>query len=279
MTSLLNPSPSGPAPLKPGFTWTPQDAEAAASVLAEVTDEPREVTILTDEEVVALDGLQNEQLAPTPWLDAQQLTRDDLGGIALRGLIARKMVALGPVLTPEGEPTGDYALTAEATITGTLMLRRTAQTVVRMERTSNAGTRWLLCYAHRDHGVLIEDVDPNGLHVFGATTVAGAAEYLRSIANFADAPGVQTAPLSYTQAEFEALETAPEPFADAEGASTFAVVHHGVDGLESGVVYAGPQKVGLLSPQADGTFVASGITDAHLSHLIADALRGRPSFG
>ncbi len=264
--------------LPPGFNWTQQDADAALAVLAGVTDTPREVIILTDEEVVALDGLQNEQLVPTPWLDAQEITRDQLGGIALRGLIARKLVALGPTFTPDGQPTGEYDLTAEQSITGALMLRRTAQTLVRMDRSSNAGDRWLFAYVHRGRGVLIEDVDPNGLHVFGATTIAGAVEYLRSIANFSDAPGTPSPPIRYTATEFESLTTVPEPFEGAEGISKLAIVNHGSDDVQAAVVYGGPSKLGLLVPDVAGYYEASGITDARLIELLTSAMSGEHAF-
>lgn len=282
MTNLLHPPPADPRFALPpaGFNWSQQDADAALAVLADVTDSPREVVILTDEEVVALDGLQNEQLAPTPWLDAQELTREQLGGIALRGLIARRLVALGPTLTPDGTPTGDYELTAEQSITGALMLRRTAQTLVRMERSSNAGDRWLFAYVHRDRGVLIEDVDPNGLHVFGATTIPGAVEYLRAIANFSDAAGAASEPIGYTSAEFEALTAVPEPCEGAEGVSRIAVVNHGSDDVQAAVVYAGPTKVGLLVPDAAAErVVVSGITDDVLVARLTAALSGERAFG
>lgn len=261
--------PGAPTP----FTWTTVDLEAAESVLAEVADDPREVVVLTDEEIVALDGLHHDQVVPTPWLDAQQFSREDLGGIALRGLIARKLVALGPKITPQGEATAELELTATVEITGALMLRRTAQTILRLEKQSNAGPRWLYCYAQTGRGVLIEDIDPNGLHVFGAATVEGAAEYVRALVNFSDAPGAESEPVSYTTAEFEALQTEPEQFAGAEGIGILGVYRRGDDDVRTAVVYAGPERIGLLVPRAEGAGVeVCAITDDRLRTMLVAAL-------
>ncbi len=268
MTPLL----TNPADAEPRFAWTPQDAAAAAAVLAEVSDEVREVIVLTDEEVVALDGLQHAQLVPTPWLDAQEISRDQLGGIALRGLIARAMVALGPKAGPDGQPTGELDLVANTAITGTLVLRRTAQRLVRVEKRSNAGVRWLFAYVH-DDGVLIEDIDPNGLHGFGVTTPAGAAAFLRAATNDYDAAGTATDTLTYSTPEFEALTDEPAPFAGAETAAVFGGYRFGSESAQAGVIYAGPERVGLLVDH-EGTFRARGITDADLHALFAGLIAG-----
>lgn len=256
----------------PSFTWTTVDLEAAIGVLADVTDEHQEVSVLTDEELVALDGLQHDQIVPTPWLDEQEFGRAELGGIALRGLIARGLVALAPKVTPEGEVLDELELTATGEITGALMLRRTAQAILRLEKQSNAGTRWIYCYVHAGRGVLIEDIDPNGLHVFGATTVPGAAEYVRALINFSDASGAVSKPVTYTTAEFESLEREPEPFSGAEGIGIIGVYQQDTDRAATAVVYAGPERLGLLIPSDNGTYEVSGITDARLREVLLSAL-------
>ena len=46
--------------------WTQRDIEAAAKVLASASATGTALPTLTDEEVVALDGVQHEQLVATP---------------------------------------------------------------------------------------------------------------------------------------------------------------------------------------------------------------------
>ena len=59
--------------------WSPSDVAAAQAVLDRATvDETTPLVTLTDEEVVILDGLENAQLVPTPWLDAQDGDRSRL---------------------------------------------------------------------------------------------------------------------------------------------------------------------------------------------------------
>ncbi|WP_232548746.1 hypothetical protein [Propioniciclava soli] len=278
MTRLLTATTAPDALPPPGFTWSRADADAALAVLADPPDVPRDVVVLTDEEIVALDGLQNEQPSPTPWLDAQDLTAAQLGGIALRGLIARSMVALGPAEAADGSPTGELRLTACREITGVLMLRRTAQTVLHLSREGDAGARWVFAYAHHGRGVLIEDVDPNGLHAFGATTAAGAAEYLRALANPEDAPGAEHAPVVWGADAFASLTAWPAPFDEDGGVASLALRHHGRTGVATAVVHAGRAHVGLLRSLPDGRLEGSGLTDAGLRDLLHAALRGEDPF-
>ncbi len=103
---------------------------------------------LTDEEVVALDGVQHEQLVALPWLSAQDASKELMCAIALRGLLAKELVY--PVVF-EGE-TEPSRLHATEEITGALTLRRSGSSVVSVERTVSTGKRWLYGYLH-DEGV------------------------------------------------------------------------------------------------------------------------------
>ena len=100
--------------------WTQRDIEAAAKVLASASAVGAPLPTLTDEEVVALDGVQHEQLVALPWLSAQDASKELMCAIALRGLLAKEIVY--PVVF-EGE-TEPSRLHATEEITGALTLRR-----------------------------------------------------------------------------------------------------------------------------------------------------------
>src|SRR5689334_8298077 len=96
------------------------DLEAARATLAQaVPGQAVPIVLLTDEEVSILDGLAHGQLVPTPWLDTQsQVDRAVLGKVALRSLLARKMVH--PATDPDSDEVG---IEAHPGITGPLVLR------------------------------------------------------------------------------------------------------------------------------------------------------------
>lgn len=246
---------------EPPFTWAESDLEAALAVLGRAAVPPTEALVLTDEEIVALDGLQHSQVVPTPWFDTQEVEPNVLAAIALRGLTARRLVRLNHLEDDDGVATGQVMLSATEEITGVLMLRRTAQDVVRLERRSASGSRWVYAYAHQGRGVLLEDIDPDGLHLFGVTTPEGARDYLGSVANPYDAEGVAGESEWYSEAEFEALENVPAPFAGAETAALVTGFTHGSEDVRTTVLYAGPERLGMLvSDEAGGAYEARGIT-------------------
>ncbi len=271
MTTLLR--GAEPAP-EPPFVWSEHDRQAALTILGRATHPCEQVFALSDEEIVALDGTAHSQIVPTPWLDAQTFTKDALGGIALRGLIARGQVALGKVETPEGEETGQLKLTAVAEITGPLMLRRTSQRLVRVERQTPGTTAWAFAYVHEGERVLIEDVDPNGLHLFLIGDLDAAAAYLAGFANVFEIEGSSGGvPERFTEAEFAALSEPPAALRDSEAISTVVAFRHSDEHVEVRVVYAGPERLGVLDIASD-EMVASAVSDADLAAGFRALLRG-----
>jgi hypothetical protein len=253
-------------PTDSAFRWSASDLAAANATLARASNPPAPVVILTDEELVALDGLQHSQLVPTPWLDAQAFDRTDLGGIALRGLIARKLVL--PVFTDAAD--GTIKLTSVEEIVGPLMLRRTARTVVRVERLSNTGRRWLFGYVHDGVKVLVEDLDDNGLHEFSVTDTEGWVEFVDAVVNPRRLTGSDGVPDTMAEASFTALTELPAPLAGAETISMVSASTFGAVNAENLAVYAGPERLACLTPNPDGETV-------DYSEVSAESLRRRLS--
>src|SRR5947208_311162 len=88
--------------------WTERDVLSAAKVLSMASAQGTPLPTLTDEEVVALDGVQREQAVPTPWLSEQTVDHDVLCGVALRGLLAKEL-AYPVIFEGETEPSRLHA--------------------------------------------------------------------------------------------------------------------------------------------------------------------------
>jgi hypothetical protein len=270
-TNLFDPAP-------PAFRWSAADLAAADAVLAQAADPAAPVVVLTDEELVALDGLQHEQVVPTPWLDAQPFDRHSLGGIALRGLVARGQVLLA---TDPGDPSG-FGFTSVEPITGTLMLRRTSATLLRCERTTAAGDAWLFAYVHDGAGVLLEAVEVNGLHEFFAATLPAAANAIEAFANPLGAAGAPGAAVTRPAADFENLTAGVPGFAATTAVTSVLAVTVADPEPQGCVIYAGPDVVGELSPvpnDPENRLTASPKTRADLLRSIEALLAWRGDTG
>lgn len=240
--------------------WTVRDIEAAAKVLASATSEGAALPTLTDEEVVALDGVQHEQIVALPWLSSQDASKDLMCAVALRGLLAKELVY--PVVF-EGE-TEPSRLHATEEITGALTLRRSGNSVVSVERTVSTGKRWLYGYVH-DDGVLIEEVDEGGLHGF---TVVTRDQLVPRLAEFVDpknAARQDTEATVYTEAKFE--EYAATALADTEAASNIVAFNTESNDFPTITVYTGPSGVHVLTPQVEGDAVSLQIKETSAAGL------------
>ncbi len=240
--------------------WTQRDIEAAAKVLASASTTGAPLPTLTDEEVVALDGVQHEQLVALPWLSAQDASKELMCAIALRGLLAKELVY--PVVF-EGE-TEPSRLHATEEITGALTLRRSGSSVVSVERTVSTGKRWLYGYVH-DDGVLLEEVDEGGLHGF---TVVTRDQLVPRLADFVDpekAAAKDTDPAVYTEAQFEAH--AATALADTQAASNVVAFNSDTDEFPTVTVYTGPSGVNVLTPKVAGESVSFELQETSAASL------------
>lgn len=242
------------------MNWTERDVQAAAKVLASASATGAPLPTLTDEEVVALDGVQHEQLVALPWLSAQDASKELMCAIALRGLLAKELVY--PVIFEgEAEPS---RLHATEEITGALTLRRSGSSVVSVERTVSTGKRWLYSYLH-DDGVLLEEVDEGGLHGFTVITRDQLAQRLAEFVDPEKAAVRDTDPTAYTEAQFE--EHAATALADTLAASTVVAFNSDTNEFPTITVYTGPSGVHVLTPQVDGDSVSLELKETSAASL------------
>lgn len=177
---------------KPYFTQ--RDAAAAYEILASASEDPREVAVLTDEEILALGGVDSTELAGTPFLDESDLDRSAAASIAARSLIARGLVVLDPEREEnEGEELSENAavqpraVQLDRTLAGLLTLRAAPLGVVNLTRRVADQTTTLLVYLFPEGGVLDELITVDGYHRFSVPTRESAPARL---ARYIDQDGV-----------------------------------------------------------------------------------------
>lgn len=251
--------------------WTERDVECAAKVLSKASAQGAPLPTLTDEEVVALDGVQREQAVPIPWLSAQTADRNVLCGVALRGLLAKEL-AYPVIFEGETEPS---RLHATEDITGALALRRTGRQVASIERTVSTGKRWLFIYVH-DDGALLEEVDEGGLHGFTVVTVDQVSRRLAAFADPNGAAAKDSGTVSYTPAEFEA--SGGEFLAETQAVSNLAVFETNAEDLRTLTIYTAPTSVHvLLQVVTEGSLslVLREVSAATLEATLATVLSGK----
>lgn len=231
----------------PEITFTRQDGEAALAVLASVNDPEYSLPTLTDEEIVALDGIKHKQAVALPWLDDHLDQLELACNVALRTLLSKGLVY--PVSVNEAAVPS--RLGAIEPITGVMALRRLSQRVVIAELTKAQNEKvWLYTYIH-DETALQELVDSSGSHAFSVCRTADAAATIMDLANAAGVESADSPAETLTQAQFEAK--AAGEFADVRGVTTVTAIGSGQDVADHYTLYTGSDALyGLEASEQDG---------------------------
>lgn len=166
---------------------------SAAGVIERGRNGVETIAVLTDEELMALDGVETPQLTEMPFLDEHAEdtdTRVTLARTAMRSMMTRKEVVT-EIESAEFEqrPLADDKLqdvAVDPTILGALVLRRTSRVLVWFEREVSLQTHRLYYYPH-DGVVLEEEVTADGVHMFTVMPVGSAPG---RVGHLIDQPGV-----------------------------------------------------------------------------------------
>ena len=256
------------------FNFTDRDLQAAKGLLALAPTSPGEpMLVLTDEEIVALDGLQHDQLAPTPWLDATiakgVASRELLSEVAMRGLVAR-----GILVAPTDGDGVIHLRSTDPTIPGVLMLRRTSSAFVQLKVVTAVAESYFFGYVFPDEGAALHEViDPTGMHFFTLSTIDALVDTVTAILNPFGVEGSEGSTVSYTA---DQLKAKPGLFTGAEVVSHVGIAHQNRRIGANFVSYAGKHSLTVLTPVAQ-SFEVTASSGTHLRRLIADGLATRPS--
>ncbi len=240
--------------------WTTRDLESARKVLALSFDESEDLPTLTDEEIVALDGIEREQFVALPFLEKHEDQKYLAATVALRSLMS-KGLAFPVVEEGYNEPT---RLNATERVTGIMTLRRTASRIVTGQRTSQVGRHWLFAYIHDDI-VLEEEVNDGGIHAFVVYPTSRLAERLAVLADPENSASVDGEPVILPQSEFEA-QGAPL-LAESRAVTVFTGASGGAETFTNLTVYTAPSTVKtLLAAEHEGsvTFSITEVSPASL---------------
>jgi hypothetical protein len=153
--------------------------------------QPEVLARFTDEELAAVSGPGQEQVAPMLWLDRQPHDQHEVFvSIALRGLVAR-----GVVLEIEQQQQSDaWVLTFSAHTQALLAMRHTASSIVIAERQTATGKSAVVLYFGDGRGVLEETVDQAGLHTFSVCSEEPALDGLVALCDPDDVAGDSSGP-------------------------------------------------------------------------------------
>jgi|GEM_PF-1145914 len=255
-----------------GITLSDRDIAAAQELLRRAGEEPA-LPVLTDEEIVALDGIDNPQAVVLPWLSGHEEQKELACNVALRTLLSKGFVV--PVADEPGQvPT---RIGADLDLTGVMTLRRSGQKVVVTELTKadDQGEEkvWLYSYLHGDFA-LQELVDSAGSHAFSFRPLSTLPGALLELANAQGLTGQDGETESLDQDGFTRRATAE--LADVRGVTTVVVIDSASDDTGNLTIYTGPQDLHALeAADADGQArylfgkVSADTLAARLSALIA----------
>lgn len=173
-----------------------------------------DIAVLTDEELMALDGITSTQMTAMPFLDEHapdEESRIPLARTAMRSLMARRLV-ISEIEAAEGEdrPLADdklQSVAVEPQITGALVLRRTSRILVWFEREVPSQIHRLYYYPHVDDVVLEEEITADGVHLF---TVLPLSEVPARVHHLIDQPGIGGQDGPPTTIATAAMEDHPE---------------------------------------------------------------------
>ncbi|MFJ3957412.1 hypothetical protein [Arthrobacter sp. NPDC090010] len=222
------------------ITLSDRDIAAAQELLGQASAE-LPLPVLTDEEIVALDGLDHPQAVALPWLSAHEDQRELACNVALRTLLSKGFVV--PVAdVPSQAPN---RIGADLELTGVMTLRRSGQKVVVAELNKAGDEKtWLYGYLHGDVA-LLELVDPEGSHAFSFCPVSELAQSILELAGTTGIQGTDAEAENLDEAGFTARASAE--LSDVRGVTTVVVIDSASDDTGNVTIYTAPERLYALS--------------------------------
>lgn len=212
-----------------GPTTTERDAGTAFQVLANASDDPEVLAVLTDEEILAVDGVETEQVTDMPFTDQESVDSAVYAAAATRALIARGLLLTQPE-QPEGEPlegpAGERSLQLDPTIAGLTTLRRSPVAMLSAHRQVADQLTALFEYAFPAEGMLEELVTADGFHHFSVPTAGAVAGRL---VRYIDPDQVASGSTELFRGPMEGLDGRAELTASLDDARAITILT-GVDG-------------------------------------------------
>ena len=277
-------SETAPSPMEP--TITERDMLGAMEVLAGTAAEPEPLIVLTDEEIMALDGLSALEILGSPYLSQDAVDAETSAASALRSLVARGMVRTGSAQREEegeavsgGADPSQRPVQLDRRLAGVVTLRRIPEAMVTSERTLEGGTTTLAHYFFPRSGVLEEYITVDGFHHFSVPHLDAVAARIQRFADpfeVADADGepqsmgLQEAVASFDVDDTRAL-TVLTAVADEGGRrATIAATSAQVQVLDNGALDSEPSPTRAVQISAVSPETLLAVIDTMLPRAEAD---------
>lgn len=249
---------SGDATAAPQYSET--DFQLAIAVVTQELEEPvQHIVTLSDEELLAIEGIQHRQLSPLLWAE-ENLRSDEERAIAVasatRSMIARGLVTTSTIKDPRlPEQTAPDDEIAPA-LRGTVVARRAADWVLVAERTTSQGKavgQFFVFDLEDDRRVIFEVFDAMGMHLFFALSFEDLAEQFWLWVDPAREIGeVDGEPEELAAAGFSDSEKA-RSLGESRAASAVVVRGRGEDAeLSAFTLFAKPGQVELMETEGKG---------------------------
>lgn len=283
---MTNTPPAAPSP-NPDFS--DEDLAAAVAFMTQDLDgEPTEVITLTDEELVAIDGVQHPQPTDLPWVDANAgdgSRRALSAAVAMRSLMARGLILTSANDKPEAYQEGGHEplrLEALPQLRGISVARRTADAFVLVHRRTSDGAATSYFYLFALDGkrrVLWETFDSSGMHIFHLVPEELLVDQIRVFLDPEGAAGESDGtPVEVAAADFPTSDEAKR-LADSRAVSTVAIARAQDESATGFSAFATPDSLVVMEtegdPEAGGTHrlapVAAGTLEAMLRSLVEGA--------
>lgn len=183
----------------------------AALVLSSAEDGPVQMGVFTDEELIALDGLDTVQLVPLPWVvdNEDSVERATAASIALRSLIARRLVLPAELLAEDWDDLGDdpRRLYAVDPVQGILELRRRFTSLITFQRMVSEQIYTIVQYVYEGDTLLEEEITADGYHHFHVLPVDSAVDHAVTLLDQDEVAGEDGEPITL---KMSAIEEHPE---------------------------------------------------------------------
>lgn len=183
----------------------------AALVLSSAEDGPVQMGVFTDEELIALDGLDTVQLVPLPWVvdNEDSVERATAASIALRSLIARRLVLPAELLAEDWDDLGDdpRRLYAVDPVQGILELRRRFTSLITFQRMVSEQIYTIVQYVFEGDTLLEEEITADGYHHFHVLPVDSAVDHAVTLLDQDEVAGEDGEPITL---KMSAIEEHPE---------------------------------------------------------------------
>lgn len=223
--------------------YTRYDAASALAVLKRSHDAeaPTEIAILSDEQLLGVEGHLRSQPTALPWAEDRTDSRAVIAAVGLRSLMASGMVTMG-----QDQDSGERRWLVDPGINGCIVLRRTADLIGSAERQVRSAigpqTHRIYFYVHPE-GVLEEEVTPSGMHIFRAAQPEMLPERMLRLIDQDEVASTSSEPETVTDEDLQEGGAYAARLADARAITIVSSLDTRSEAVKQLTVYATTEEV------------------------------------